>query len=78
MPKILELGKYKFYIFFPPKEHPPSHVHIKSPDGELQLWLDSLTVKESRGFTDKEIKIAKELTLNNLDKLREAWILYHG
>jgi len=37
MPKIAEWGRIKIYMYYPPKEHPPCHIHIKGAGCEVSV-----------------------------------------
>ena len=46
----------KLLIYVYAVEHAPTHFHIKTPDGEAQVWLDSLAVKENSGVSIRAMK----------------------
>ncbi|MDP2430894.1 MAG: DUF4160 domain-containing protein [Pseudomonadota bacterium] len=50
-------------------EHAPMHFHIKTPDGEAQVWLDGLRVKENSGVSKRAMKQALAWAAGNADAL---------
>jgi Domain of unknown function (DUF4160) len=39
--------KLKIHVYA--DEHAPTHFHVSTPDGEAEIWLDDLVVKENSG-----------------------------
>lgn len=75
MPRILKLGKYRFF-FFSREAGEPIHIHVASGDDYAKFWLDPVKLARSIGYSAKEINEIRRLILENLDVFKEKWNAY--
>ena len=54
MPTVLRWGSYRAF-FFSNERNEPAHVHVRSGDKEVKIWLHDLTVAVNAGFPAHEI-----------------------
>ena len=59
-------------------DHEPPHVHIEAPDASAIFLLDTLEVRESEGFSSRDIKRIREQLEMRKEKLLEKWEEIHG
>lgn len=50
----------KLLIYVYADEHAPTHFHVNSPDGNAEVWLDTLSVKANSGVPEKALRKAIE------------------
>jgi hypothetical protein len=60
--------KLKIHVYA--DEHAPTHFHVSTPDGEAQIWLDTLLVKENNGVNKTQIRLAIAWAESNSETLR--------
>ena len=76
MPVVLRIKGYRFY-FFSNEGLEPKHIHVDKAEASGKLWLvPSVEVEYFYGFTTKEMKEAKEIVIDNLELLKNAWDEY--
>ena len=72
MPKVLEIGGYKIYIFT--GDHLPRHVHVTSAEMKCKISLETLDVTDwNRSATQRFTAKAQELVEANQDFLISEW-----
>ena len=76
MPELFRFYGLIFYFFS--REHLPVHIHVKNADGEAKFEVESVTLIESKGIKNKDIKKAKEIIQENKDIIIKRWKEYHG
>jgi hypothetical protein len=59
-------------------DHPPPHVHVRAPGGEVKVMLDPLRVGGSRGVQVQEVVDAVRLVEANREHLLACWRRIHG
>ena len=53
-PTIFRSGKFRFYFFS--REEPRMHVHVQSPNGEAEFWLEPvIALAQLTGLSRREI-----------------------
>ena len=76
MPAVLRIKGYRFY-FFSNEGNEPKHIHIEKAEASGKIWLEpSVEVEYLYGFTARELKEVKEIVVNNLELLKNAWNEY--
>lgn len=79
MPKALELGGFKVYVYVRNERGHRPHVHVWGKSGELVVLLDdAVTIRDRRGMTLSEARRAKRVVAEHRDELLEIWRYYHG
>jgi len=79
MPTILRLGGLRVVIY--PNDHLPEHVHVLGPNCEAVFELHCpegpVTLRESYGFTTKQLRRLMEQLNTVLLDLCSAWESIH-
>jgi hypothetical protein len=82
MPRVYEAGGFKVYIYLPPAEHGPPHVHVVKAGSEVVIHIGTGTaLVPHRVFgpiSDREIVRAVRLVESIEKNLLEQWSTYHG
>ncbi|SMC03460.1 protein of unknown function [Sulfobacillus thermosulfidooxidans DSM 9293] len=72
MPKIAEWGRIRIYMYYPPKEHPPCHIHIKGIGCEVSVdFLGNILKGISICFSTSEWKNVMNWINNHQKELQE-------
>jgi hypothetical protein len=74
MPTIHRERGYRL-SFYSKEEGEPPHVHVFHGDGEAKVWLESVALASSRGFSLKQIRDSIAIVRATRDYLLEQW---HG
>jgi hypothetical protein len=65
-------GPYRFFFYsFDCNE--PRHVHVRRDKAVCKFWLDPVALGSNSGFKPKELNRIRQIILDNLDPIREAW-----
>ncbi|MEX0775322.1 MAG: DUF4160 domain-containing protein [Phycisphaeraceae bacterium] len=75
MPKVLEVGPYKFYFYSRENEEPP-HIHVRRERSEAKFWLEPFEVEWNRRFPRHELNKVAELVQEHRVQLLEEWYAY--
>jgi hypothetical protein len=79
MPTILRVDGRRVVIY--PNDHSPEHVHVIGPDGEAVFELHCphgpIELRESYGFSKRELRRAAERLAAALFELCVAWESIH-
>jgi hypothetical protein len=82
MPVVLRRGGFRVRILFPPREHPPPHVHVRNSNGSVVIELETRgtrqRIRESRGMSARDIAAAFRLVEEHSDFLLRYWRKHHG
>ncbi|MBI4545439.1 MAG: DUF4160 domain-containing protein [Gemmatimonadetes bacterium] len=54
----------------------PRHVHVRQGGGEAKVWIDSLEIAESHGFSPAEERAVRKHVERNRGFLQRAWDEY--
>jgi hypothetical protein len=76
MPTVMRIGHFRFH-FYSDEGAEPSHIHVRSPDGECKFWLEPITLASNRGIPPHELRQVEKLVYNNQDLLRTAYYDFH-
>lgn len=78
MPEIFRQGSFVVKVLLPPREHGPSHVHVRCPDGTVIVDLEPVRLREVYGpvkaATVREILHA---VAERHDECLTAWSRHH-
>ncbi|MEX0886213.1 MAG: DUF4160 domain-containing protein [Phycisphaeraceae bacterium] len=77
MPKILEVGPYRFYFYSRELNEPP-HVHVRRDRFEAKYWLDPVELAQNRRFSRRELNRIEALIRDHRDGFLERWHGYFG
>lgn len=65
MPVVHRFGPYRF--FFHSNENQairePPHIHVRSGDGIAAYWLEPVSLRDSRGYTPREIARVRRIVV---------------
>ena len=73
MPTIKNfLGPYRFFFYsFDCNEQ--MHVHVQREKMVCKFWIEPVTLARNYGFAPKELNSIRQIIVNNLDIIMEAW-----
>ena len=77
MPKVLELGPYRFFFYSRELNEPP-HVHVRRDRFEAKFWLDPVELAQNRRFPRHEVHRVEALVYEHRAELLERWHGYFG
>jgi hypothetical protein len=71
-PTIFRSGDLRFFFFS--REESRMHVHVQSPDGEAEFWLEPvIAVAQNQGLNGRSIFEALRLVREHEQEIRRAW-----
>jgi len=77
MPTVLRIGPYRF-CFYSHEPNEPPHIHVDRDDQSCKFWLNPVVLARNLGFSAKELRAIEAITIENNEKLLEAWNEYFG
>lgn len=82
MPTVLRVNGFRVLILFPPREHPPPHVHVVRDDGLVVIRLKNgpepqQTIRVD-GMRAAERRKAEQIVKENTKILMDEWRRIHG
>lgn len=82
VPTVLrELG-FRVLILFPPREHPPPHVHVVKGEGVAVIRLERGDIPQRTlrvdGLTARERSVAERIVRRHTEHLMSEWRRIHG
>jgi len=75
MPTIFKVKGFRFF-FFTREGNEPVHIHIAKDNKYAKFWLEPITLAKNYGFISKELKLMKNLIIENQDIIKEKWNEY--
>jgi hypothetical protein len=78
MPLVLRKGGVAFYIYLPPKEHGPPHVHARTAGLECEFWLTGAVKKNQGRLCDRDLRRIWRVIDDHIELFQEQWEVYHG
>jgi hypothetical protein len=82
MPRVHETRGFKIYIYLPPTEHGPPHVHVLKAGGEVLIEIGTgAPLEPYRVFgsiSDKDVARAVRIVQEIEQHLIVAWRIHHG
>ncbi|MBJ7899345.1 MAG: DUF4160 domain-containing protein [Cyanobacteria bacterium RI_101] len=76
MPTVIRISHFRFH-FYSDEGSEPSHIHVRSPDGECKFWLEPITLASNRGIPPHELRQVEKLVYNNQELLKTAYYDFH-
>ena len=65
-------GPYRFFFFsFDCNE--PRHVHVRRERSVCKFWLEPVALAYNNGFSAKELNRIRQIIVDRLEHIREAW-----
>jgi hypothetical protein len=77
MPTILRQDGFRFFFYSREGNEPP-HIHVVGHDGEMKVWLNTLTVAKVFNLSPSHQKLVMEIVSQNRDLLIKKWGEFHG
>ena len=77
MPTVLQVGRYRFFLFSNEGQEPP-HIHVKAGEDEAKFWLNPVNLAANYGFRTRELNEVEGLVIEHQAELLEAWNEYFG
>jgi Domain of unknown function (DUF4160) len=82
VPRIHEADGFKIYIYLPPSEHGPAHVHVLKAGGEVVVHIGTgVELVPHRVFgtiKDSDVVRAVRMVEAIEDSLLDQWRKHHG
>ncbi|MCI0691377.1 DUF4160 domain-containing protein [candidate division KSB1 bacterium] len=75
MPKILQVGRYRFSFFSNETGEPP-HIHVKANGNQAKFWLNPVELASNYGFKAYELNKIKQIVWQYQTEFIEAWHEY--
>jgi hypothetical protein len=72
MPTILRWGAYRAF-FYSNERHEPAHVHVRSGEKEVKIWLHDISVAVNKGFPAHELGTIIRYVRQHREQLLVAW-----
>jgi hypothetical protein len=70
-------GPYRAF-FYSNEGDEPAHIHVRSGDKEVKIWLHDVTVAINAGFPAREINDIIRHLKQSRDQLMSAWDEHFG
>jgi len=78
MPTILQIGSFRFH-FYSDEGNEPSHIHMRTPEGECKFWLEpSIILSSNRGVRPHDLREIEKLVFQNQQLLKGAFHERHS
>jgi len=77
MPTVLRVGSFRFHFYSDERNEPP-HIHVETPDGECEFWLDPITLARNKGVLPPNLRIIEKLVYEHQPFLKEKYHVFHG
>ena len=72
MPTVLRSGPYRVFFYANENREPP-HVHVVSGDGRAVFWLETLGLREAKGYTPTEIARLRRIIGPHRAEMLRRW-----
>jgi hypothetical protein len=83
MVRVYEEGEFRVYVYSPPREHEPPHVHVESANGgEVLIRLgddnNPPTLWQNHHMRAADAREALRIVTDHQQLLQEEWRRLHG
>jgi len=80
VPVVHRFGPYRFYFHSNENRaiREPPHVHVRSADGGAAFWLKPVRVRDSRGYTPREIARIRRIVVASRESMMRQWNDFFG
>jgi hypothetical protein len=76
MPTVLRVGAYRFH-FYSDEMRELAHIHVRSPDGECEFWLEPISLARNRGVRAIDLRRIERLVFEHHELLTRSYHAYH-
>ena len=75
MPTIHRLGPYRFFFYANEnlESGEPPHIHVTSAKGAAVFWLSPVSVRETSGYTPREIERIRRVVIGSREMMLRRW-----
>ncbi|MCK9225105.1 MAG: DUF4160 domain-containing protein [Candidatus Muirbacterium halophilum] len=71
-PTILKYKNFRFY--FNSREETRMHIHVKTPDGEMKIWLEpEVSLDKNFGVKNKDVLQILKIVMEKENEFKETW-----
>ena len=77
MPTIHLQGPFRF-SFYSREPNEPPHVHVSASGAEAKVWLATMTVARSKGFSARDIAAIIRIVRERRDEFLDVWHGFFG
>ena len=75
MPTVLRVGPYRFHYSDELRE--PAHIHVRSPEGECEFWLEPIGFAQNRGISAHNLRAIERLVFEHQQLFVQRYHEYH-
>lgn len=61
------------FHFYSDEGTEPTHIHVRTSDGECKYWLEPVSLTSNRGLKSHNVRKIEKLVHENLDFLEEKY-----
>ena len=76
-PGVLRLDGFTVFVYLPPREHGPAHVHVRKAGGEAVILLGDGSIVSVSKMSDPDIAGARRIVTQFREYLLLYWGRYH-
>jgi len=78
MPVVHRFGPYQFFFYSHENRatREPAHIHVRSAAGAAAFWLTPVHLRESAGYTPREIERIRRIVVMHRSELLRHWHEY--
>ena len=75
VPIVHRFGPYRFRFFANENRatNEPPHIHVVSADGHATFWLSPVSLRDSWGYTPREIERIRRIVTTHRTELLRTW-----
>ena len=77
MPIVFRKGPYRCY-FYSHEPNEPVHIHVDRDTLSAKFWLEPVELARNYGFSAKELRVLRDIILENKQRIVEVWNGYFG
>lgn len=78
MPTVLRIGSFRFHFYSDEGSEPP-HIHVRTPDGECNFWLDpAIFLANNKGVRPHDLRQIEGLVFKHREQLTNAYHERHS
>ncbi len=80
VPTVHRFGPYRFYFWSHENRAigEPPHIHVRSVHGEAVFWLAPVALRDSWGYTPREVDRIRRLVITQRSALLRQWHEFFG
>ena len=75
MPTVHRFGPHRFFVWSHENQETgePPHIHVESADGLAVFWLSPVAVRESWGYTPRQLATIRRVVMAHRTQLLSRW-----